>query len=58
MRHTNTPRPASGEQVVIYKLGSGSPVSVMQFVQACREVTGHPLPVNFTPGNAHDPVAL
>ena len=29
-----------------------------QFVQACREVTGHPIPVEFVPARPEDPKAL
>ena len=42
----------------IYNLGSGTGFSVRQVVEACREVTGHPIPARSAPRRAGDPAVL
>ena len=42
----------------IYNLGNGTGFSVHQVVQACREVTGHPIPAEVGPRRAGDPAVL
>jgi UDP-glucose 4-epimerase len=42
----------------IYNLGSGTGYSVLQVVQACRAVTGHPIPATTAPRRAGDPAVL
>jgi UDP-glucose 4-epimerase len=42
----------------IYNLGSGTGYSVLQVVEACRAVTGHPIPANTAPRRAGDPAVL
>ena len=42
----------------IYNLGSGSGFSVREVVEACRTVTGHPIPANIAPRRAGDPAVL
>ncbi|MFI9006238.1 UDP-glucose 4-epimerase GalE [Actinosynnema sp. NPDC053489] len=42
----------------IYNLGNGLGFSVKQVVDACREVTGHPIPTDVAPRRAGDPAAL
>jgi UDP-glucose 4-epimerase len=42
----------------IYNLGSGTGFSVRQVVEACREVTGHPIPVHSAPRRDGDPAVL
>lgn len=42
----------------IYNLGSGTGFSNKQVVDAIREVTGHPLPVEIAPRRPGDPAAL
>ncbi|OZM77368.1 UDP-glucose 4-epimerase GalE [Pseudonocardia sp. MH-G8] len=42
----------------IYNLGSGTGFSVRQVVEACREVTGHPIPAHSAPRRAGDPAVL
>lgn len=42
----------------IYNLGSGSGFSVLEVVQACRSVTGHPIPAAIGPRRAGDPAVL
>jgi UDP-glucose 4-epimerase len=42
----------------IYNLGNGNGYSNRQVVEAVREVTGHPLPVEMAPRRAGDPAAL
>ncbi|MBB5870439.1 UDP-glucose 4-epimerase [Allocatelliglobosispora scoriae] len=42
----------------IFNLGSGTGFSNLQVVEAIREVTGHPLPVEITPRRPGDPAAL
>ncbi len=42
----------------VYNLGSGTGFSVRQVVEACREVTGHPIPTVTAPRRAGDPAVL
>jgi UDP-glucose 4-epimerase len=42
----------------IYNLGNGTGFSVQQVVEAVREVTGHPVPVEVAPRRAGDPAQL
>jgi UDP-glucose 4-epimerase len=42
----------------IYNLGSGTGFSVHEVIEACREVTGHPIPVVTGPRRAGDPAVL
>jgi UDP-glucose 4-epimerase len=42
----------------IYNLGSGSGFSVREVVEACRAVTGHPIPAVTAPRRAGDPAVL
>jgi UDP-glucose 4-epimerase len=42
----------------IYNLGSGTGFSVREVVEACREVTGHPIPAHSAPRRAGDPAVL
>src|ERR1700709_1496766 len=42
----------------IYNLGNGTGFSVQQVVDAAREVTGHPIPVEVGPLRAGDPAQL
>jgi UDP-glucose 4-epimerase len=42
----------------IYNLGSGTGFSVRQVVEACRTVTGHPIPARTAPRRAGDPAVL
>jgi UDP-glucose 4-epimerase len=42
----------------IYNLGSGTGFSVRQVIEACREVTGHPIPANAAPRRPGDPAVL
>ncbi|MFT7837213.1 UDP-glucose 4-epimerase GalE [Saccharothrix sp. BKS2] len=42
----------------IYNLGNGFGFSVKQVVDACREVTGHPVPAAVAPRRAGDPAVL
>jgi UDP-glucose 4-epimerase len=42
----------------IYNLGSGTGFSVRQVIEACREVTGHPIPMTVAPRRAGDPAVL
>ena len=51
------PAPAAGEHR-IYNLGNGTGFSVQQVVDAVREVTGHPVPVEVGPRRAGDPAQL
>ena len=51
------PAPAAGEHRV-YNLGNGTGFSVQQVVDAVREVTGHPVPVEVAPRRAGDPAQL
>jgi UDP-glucose 4-epimerase len=51
------PAPASGEHR-IYTLGNGTGFSVLEVIEACREVTGHPVPAAVAPRRAGDPSVL
>jgi UDP-glucose 4-epimerase len=51
------PAAAEGEHR-IYNLGNGTGFSVQQVVEAVREVTGHPVPVEVAPRRAGDPAQL
>lgn len=42
----------------IFNLGSGTGFSVREVVEACRAVTGHPLPTRNAPRRAGDPAVL
>jgi len=42
----------------VYNLGSGTGFSVRQVIEACREVTGHPIPTVTAPRRAGDPAVL
>ena len=42
----------------IYNLGSGTGFSVREVVEACRTVTGHPIPATVVPRRAGDPAVL
>jgi len=42
----------------IYNLGSGTGFSVRQVIDACRAVTGHPLPTQTAPRRLGDPAVL
>ncbi|RTL69871.1 MAG: UDP-glucose 4-epimerase GalE [Pseudonocardiaceae bacterium] len=42
----------------IYNLGNGHGFSVREVVEACREVTGHPIPAAVAPRRAGDPAVL
>ena len=51
------PAPAAGEHR-IYNLGNGTGFSVQEVVDAVREVTGHPVPVEVGERRAGDPAQL
>jgi UDP-glucose 4-epimerase len=51
------PAAAEGEHR-IYNLGNGTGFSVQEVVEAVREVTGHPVPVEVAPRRAGDPAQL
>jgi UDP-glucose 4-epimerase len=51
------PAAAEGEHR-IYNLGNGTGFTVQQVVEAVREVTGHPVPVEVGPRRAGDPAQL
>ncbi|WIX78436.1 UDP-glucose 4-epimerase GalE [Amycolatopsis carbonis] len=42
----------------IYNLGSGTGFSVLEVVESCRRVTGHPIPAQVAPRRAGDPSVL
>ena len=42
----------------IYNLGNGTGFSVRQVIEACREVTGHPIPAAVAPRRSGDPAVL
>ena len=46
------------DAVGAFNLGTGKGVSVMEIVNACRQVTGHPISVNICPRRPGDPPAL
>jgi UDP-glucose 4-epimerase len=49
---------ASPGQHAIYNLGSGTGFSVREVVEACRAVTGHPIPAVTAPRRSGDPAVL
>jgi UDP-glucose 4-epimerase len=42
----------------VYNLGSGTGFSVREVIEACREVTGHPIPMTTAPRRGGDPAVL
>ncbi|HEY4419704.1 MAG TPA: UDP-glucose 4-epimerase GalE, partial [Pseudonocardia sp.] len=42
----------------IYNLGSGTGFSVREVIDACRTVTGHPIPTTIAPRRDGDPAVL
>ena len=46
------------EAVGAFNLGTGNGISVMEIVEACRKVTGHPIPVRMCPRRPGDPAEL
>jgi UDP-glucose 4-epimerase len=42
----------------IYNLGSGTGFSVREVIEACRTVTGHPIPTTVAPRRDGDPAVL
>ncbi len=42
----------------IYNLGNGTGYSVLEVIQAAREITGHPIPVQLAPRRPGDPARL
>lgn len=46
------------EALGAFNLGTGKGVSVMEIVETCRNVTGHPIPIVFSPRRPGDPPAL
>jgi UDP-glucose 4-epimerase len=42
----------------VYNLGSGQGFSVHEVIEACRAVTGHPIPAVSAPRRAGDPAVL
>lgn len=51
----NSARPGEHE---VYNLGNGAGFSVLQVIEACRRVTGHPIPTHVAPRRAGDPATL
>ncbi|GAA3530030.1 UDP-glucose 4-epimerase GalE [Amycolatopsis ultiminotia] len=51
-------RHATAGEHRIYNLGSGTGFSVLEVVEACRRVTGHPIPAVVAPRRAGDPSVL
>ena len=51
-------RHATAGEHRIYNLGNGTGFSVRQVIEACREVTGHPVPAMVAPRRAGDPAVL
>jgi UDP-glucose 4-epimerase len=49
---------AAPKQHRVYNLGSGTGFSVREVIEACREVTGHPIPATVSPRRAGDPAVL
>ncbi|CCH29057.1 UDP-glucose 4-epimerase GalE [Actinosynnema sp. NPDC047251] len=49
---------ATGGEHRIYNLGNGFGFSVKQVIEACREVTGHPVPAEVSPRRSGDPAVL
>ena len=46
------------EKLGAYNLGTGKGISVMEIVEACRKVTGRPIPVKMCPRRPGDPAEL
>ncbi len=46
------------EALGAYNLGTGNGISVKEIVEACRKVTGHPIPAKIFPRRPGDPPAL
>lgn len=46
------------EALGAFNLGTGKGISVMEIVEACRKVTGHPIPVKMCPRRPGDPPVL
>ena len=46
------------ESLGAYNLGTGHGISVKEIVEACRRITGHPLPAKILPRRPGDPPAL
>lgn len=46
------------EAVGAFNLGTGKGASVLEIVEACRKVTGHPIPVKLSPRRPGDPPSL
>jgi UDP-glucose 4-epimerase len=46
------------EALGAFNLGTGKGISVNEIVEACRKVTGHPIPVKMCPRRPGDPPAL
>lgn len=42
----------------IYNLGSGDGYSVLEVIEMCREITGHPIPAEVAPRREGDPAVL
>lgn len=42
----------------VYNLGNGTGFSVLQVIDTCRRVTGHPIPARVAPRRAGDPAVL
>jgi UDP-glucose 4-epimerase len=51
-------RQATANEHRIYNLGSGTGFSVLEVVESCRRVTGHPIPAVVSPRRAGDPSVL
>jgi len=51
-------RLAAGGPSGVYNLGNGEGFSVKEIIDVCREVTGHPIPVETGPRRAGDPAVL
>jgi UDP-glucose 4-epimerase len=56
--HALALRHARPGQHAIYNLGSGAGFSVREVIEACREVTGHPIPAVAAPRRSGDPAVL
>lgn len=46
------------EKIGAFNLGTGNGISVMEIVEACRKITGHPIPVKICPRRLGDPAEL
>jgi len=51
-------RLAAGGPSGVYNLGIGQGFSVKQIIEMCREITGHPIPVEIGPRRPGDPAVL